>query len=920
MAKKKVTGIAEIELRSDRFMPRVREVQQKFQEMTRSGRTALGQLSQHAATTQQNLKTFETSGMQAFRGVGNQATVMGTQLKVSARSMAGSAPTGAGAFKTIGGASQTAAAQVKMSAAEMNNAKLATVGLMGSVAGLAGSFVTLETSMSNIPKRLNAIAKAESLVETQEVSLQRQGTSLKRLTLQLDKARKDGNKTMAEMEIMENKIADTKANIALYTGKLSDAQEDLNLKHMDYADTLKLMATSVFTTFLTAGSTVTIMLSQMATEAKVTTGVLVKMKLAAIANSRFLKLLGVDAATAGRHFTTMSANMHTAGTSAELLKFKLIGVKYAIKGVYAALGPVGWAIIGLTTLYALWTENTLGIRDATRETIKALQEMWEYLKWIMPTIAAVEAAWKALDPEGHAESVGAFNEALNLMGHDLRDVEIAANELGLTLSDLEQIAKDTGTTVQEVADAYGIKYVSSVEKAAGVTKELGLSLEYATKLAEAKGVAVEEIYAMTENLIPAVEDLAAAYADTPDGLVPSVEAAIAAYGGPGGLTPATYEAATATDYLYGSIGRMSTGLNDAGRQVQQMIAEYAAMKKAAEEAGEVHLSIFSSAADFAAARAQRRMTSFAQAMADAQKKNDDGGLTWADISTDRSGRNIYGNPLLRSLATTFNNFGQNSPAVRTLGMIRGQQMLKAARGGGGRRSVGNRVGGTFGGAYRASGRGGRRGPGPKTGLWRYGSRPGYAGGGIGRPSATQRARTLWERYRNAPAVPNWKSYDLGAVGPDGQPLYITPEHDENSAAWHRLLSSRRVGKNQRGSWAEALRGMPHDVRELLSPYEIIGRRGRQWGAGDQSDNRPHLYKTGLAIRKLFDQRFAAETKKVDLLSGLVIEYFGGSRNQIRRGLRDGNADTLNEQARRAREHNANRARFEQRRQLEATLA
>ena len=914
MAKKKtVTGIAEIELKSDRFMPRVREVQQKFQEMTRSGRTALGQLSQHAGDTARNLKAFETQGKDAFRGVGNQATVMGTQLKVSARSMAGTAPQGAGAFRTIGNSAQTAAAQVKMSAGEMNNAKLATVGLMGSVAGLAGSFVTLETSLSNIPKRLNAIAKAESLVETQEVSLQRQNTSLKRLTMQLDKARQDGNKTLEEMEILERKVADTQANIALYTGKLSDAQEDLNLKHMDYADTLKLMATSIFTTFLTAGSTVTIMITQLATEAKLTTGAFVKLKLATIANSRFLRILKFDVATASANFSTMSTNMHVAGSSAQVLQAKLKGVAYGIKGVYAAMGPLGWAIIGITTLYSLWTDNTLGIRDATRETIKALQEMWDYLKWIVPALGAIDIAWQKLDPEGHAAATRDFSEAVNLMGHDMRDVEVAANELGLTLNDLERAAKETGTTVQEVADTFGIKYVSASDKAAGVTKELGLSFETTTSLAHSLGISVEEVEKRAAALMPQTEELADAFVAPPDGLVPAVQAASGAFIGPGGLVPtlgqvgdafnasdgyiaAAEAAAAATEDFTAAMSGTGPAVHDAFFHVKRMTDEYEAMRKAALAAGEAHISIFSSKEEIIAARNARRGIS---------KKND------IQLSNDVTGRNIYGNALLRGLTRRFDDFGSQSRALRILSEQHGNYQLQKAARGGGPRSVGNRVGGTFRGARRAGSRAGRQGPGPKRGPWRYRSHPGYGTGPGGRPSNTQRARALHAMYRDAPALPHWQEYDKDAVGPDGEPLYIT-ERGPHTARFYE-----RVDK-------AVLYGMPADVAELLSIGDVYraakANSTRSLGSGDRRDHRPHLYKTGVAIRKLFNERFAAETKKVDVLSELVIEYFGGSRNGIRRGLRDGNAAALNEQARRAKEHNGNRERFQQRRALEATLA
>ena len=919
-AKKTVKGVAEIELKHDQFTLPAKKVEQQFKDLAEIGKRSLGDLGQHAQNVQQKLKQFQQGGKEAFREVGNQATVMGAQLKSSTQSMAQTAaPAGAKAFNTIGRSSATAAAQVKMSAAEMNNAKLATVGLMGSVAGLAGSFVTLETSMSNIPKRLNAIAKAESLVETQEVSLQRQGTSLKRLQMQLDKARADGNKTLEEMEILERKVADTRANITLYTGKLSDAQEDLNLKHADYADTLKLMATSVFTTFLTAGATVTIMLSQAATQAKLTTGEYTRLKLATLANSRALKLLHFDLRTAKLRFVEMSATMHTSGTAAQVLQAKLKGVELGLKGIWAALGPVGWAIIGITTLYTMWTENTLGIRDATRSTIQEIQKLWEVLKWLNPIIGAVDEAWRRMDPEGYGKSTAAFSEAINLMGHDLRSVEVAANEMGLTLQDLEIMAKQTGSTVQQVADTYGIKYVSSADKAAGATAELGLSMEYTEKLAASLGVSIEEVQKMTGNLIPAVEGAAdaftapgtglvpavnatvTAFAHKPDGLIPTLGQISAAMQGPDGYILAAQAAAEATIEIGGAVQDTGSRMSHGVAHVKQMTDAYIEMTMAAHRAGteikKVNLTAGGIQDQFMAKwRA-------AKAQEEALKKND------IQLSRDPSGRNIFGNELLRSLATRYTSFGSGSEGLRVLSARYGaQQLQQAADRSGGRRSVGNRVGGTFRGARRASSRSGRQGPGYRYGSWRYGSQPGYKGGGTGRPSATQRSRTMWHRNRNAPAVPHWQTYDLNAVGPGGNPLYIGG--GPNAAEFFKRIDPA------------LLQGMPADVAALLSLDDIIrSTRGRRRGrAGGGVDTRPHLYDTGVAVRKLFNERLAAEIKKTDALVDLISSYWDIDRTETRRTLRSGDTRALNNLAARARHHDANRAAWDNRLLQEANSA
>ena len=239
------------------------------------------------------MQTDTNNIAQGTRQIGQAATEMGQR--------------GQQGFQQMGQAATAVQPVIRQTAADINNARTATLGMVSSLAGITTGIVAFETTMTNVPKRLNAIAKAESLVETQQVALARQNTSLQKQTKALTEMRISGKKSAEDIALQEQKVANIRANLNLYTGKLADAQEDLNLKHADYADTLKLMATSAFQTFFSAGVTVTMMLSTMATAAGKTTGEYVKMHLATLSNSKALNFLKIDLATAKANFLGYSS-------------------------------------------------------------------------------------------------------------------------------------------------------------------------------------------------------------------------------------------------------------------------------------------------------------------------------------------------------------------------------------------------------------------------------------------------------------------------------------------------------------------------------------------------------------------------------------------------------------------------------------
>ena len=100
------------------------------------------------------------------------------------------------------------------------------------------------------------------------------------------------------------------------------------------------------------------------------------------------------------------------GTTSYVAVTGLRRVALGFKGLYVAMGPIGWAVVGLTAAYEVFAYNIFGARDAlhwlTEEIIKLfpfLEGLRELVHWIFPDDAAANA-------DAMAGAVADTNEAL----------------------------------------------------------------------------------------------------------------------------------------------------------------------------------------------------------------------------------------------------------------------------------------------------------------------------------------------------------------------------------------------------------------------------------------------------------------------------------------------------------------------------
>ena len=447
-------GIIEIELRADRFTNPAKKAVSDFRTLETSGSTSMKNLGRSVDTATQSITSMSTRGKTGVREVTAALSDMSTQGKTSLTTLTqkmqaldGTAKSTGMAMRSLGTQGKTALSglglQAQSTTARMNNlanatnaARLANVAMISSAAGIAVSMVQLETSLTTMPKRINAMERAETALNRVQDLLATKTLTLERSQIKLDKARAKGTATARELEAMETKITNTTNELATARRDLSDKTVALTLKEADYYDTLKTFAAGTAMLFLQSGTLVFTMLTQMAMATDMTTGAFVKMKLAALANSNMLKLLRVDLHGASLALRGFSVSQTAIGTTSIIAATGINRVGLAVKGLYLALGPIGWAIIGITAVWTAWETNLFGFQDAVRETILWLQKMWETLKWIIPVIGLVDEAFKRFAPEQHAAAAHSLTDAISGIGKESELLAGTATDAGTAIGDM----------------------------------------------------------------------------------------------------------------------------------------------------------------------------------------------------------------------------------------------------------------------------------------------------------------------------------------------------------------------------------------------------------------------------------------------------------------------------------------------------
>ena len=349
---------------------------------------------------------------------------------------------------------QRASMSTQQLTAATNASRTAMIGQVTSMATVGISVIALEASLSKYNKSLLNIERKEDALEMAKVASARANTNLEKSQNRLNKMQEKGLAGTRDYEIQLQAHSDKLAQATVYTNQLETKTKDLEISHMDFADTLKLLGSSIFITFLTVGSSVGLMLTNMAANANMTTGAFVKQKLAVMSNSRAMQLLGPNIKKMRAEFLLMRVSVAQTGPALTgmraqlaLTRVSLTTIKFAVRGLYAALGPLGWAMLGLGVAAEVVMNDVGGVRTSLDDMTGGAVSSTLGLEDLNATAETTQEEMDAL-----AESADGLADPLNELGDNFGglagSMSGANTGLGTAVTEMDKLLQ---TTLQSVA-------------------------------------------------------------------------------------------------------------------------------------------------------------------------------------------------------------------------------------------------------------------------------------------------------------------------------------------------------------------------------------------------------------------------------------------------------------------------------------
>ena len=389
---------------SDKIRQGASQAKQAMTGLGTSGKMASDQITQSANTAKQSLSTLGAQGRTSMGHLGNAGTKAGTQVSASMSQASTS-------VRNLGAATQQTSANMGV--------------MVLGVAALGTSMGTTYTGMTALDKAQLKTVKSAQKLEKAHIGVARANDLLSATQLAVERF------TLSIAAMERNGKTDTDAyaiavkNLALQNQKLTTAYDDLAVKmtdikvikesvriaNVDLEDTYTNMTISIFNTVLMSAFLAKTLLPGLSVPTKLVTGLTATM-------SGVYKLLGPNIARARMHLNWMRADLHlakvaftgaslTAGGFTAALTGVSIGVKIvstSLKAMWAALGPIGWAVLGIVAAYEIWENNLFGIQEAAAGFMDFLHDMWNLLKQISPVVAGLAHLYEKVFPPALEDS------------------------------------------------------------------------------------------------------------------------------------------------------------------------------------------------------------------------------------------------------------------------------------------------------------------------------------------------------------------------------------------------------------------------------------------------------------------------------------------------------------------------------------
>jgi hypothetical protein len=263
--------------------------------------------------------------------------------------------------------------------------KVQNVGTKGEEAAKKTSSFT--STLKSSALGITATASAATSLYFQYDNLEKGQARVHKEELGLSKAREAATAAQNNLNklVAQGVTGGAEYEAALLNLQQAQSKEEIKLKDLsiaqgDFSQSQLQFALGVVPTAFSAVTSLTGVMDSLK-KAKLLNAVASGAEAAAEGGSRLAKIASIP--------TTFAA---TAATQ---------GYGMAIKGAMLALGPIGWALMGVTTVMGLFATNAFGVRDAINQAGKAIGDAFPLMR---PMLEGLTSLAKMVFPESEKAS------------------------------------------------------------------------------------------------------------------------------------------------------------------------------------------------------------------------------------------------------------------------------------------------------------------------------------------------------------------------------------------------------------------------------------------------------------------------------------------------------------------------------------
>ena len=390
--------------------------------------------TKQATTTQ---KQFQT----ALQSTGSAAQQSGQKMGQAAQST-----------KQMGAASGQASQQTTQMGQSLGGVQKQTSSTAGSMTALATQFTGMAGSLTGISDAAFGFQEKLIALEKSKFGLKETTEDLKRAEEDFAAAMAEGEMSTQEMERAEKDLLFLREKLAIETEEVRGEQEALNGEFVTFGVNIAnvgLQAATMIPTLKDMGL--------------------------------MSKLSGISLSGAGKGAHGLSGGLKAAGASA--------------KGFMVSIGPIGWAIIGISAAWLAWETNLFGFRDIVHQIIDVLQDVGEKIKWLFPIIGMVDEGLKAMgiNVGKNIDEWQELEQTQRKAGEEMKELTGTTHNLTSSSSELSQttdVTSDSIDALGSTVDASGNLIMASNDAQAISFNGLSKSVE---EWAEITGLSAEQV-------------------------------------------------------------------------------------------------------------------------------------------------------------------------------------------------------------------------------------------------------------------------------------------------------------------------------------------------------------------------------------------------------------------------------------------